>query len=267
MASPRFVTAPLPCWPAWPLPVASRLLSTLFAAVPPSLPPGPPPYPGQQIRGSIATPRADVYAFGLIVYEMLTGRPASSARAGMPPAGHSSHALFTLPPGDPEGRCMIEPGVAARQPAYRALSGQLRDYLSVAPHLGNTGYSLTVAGHEDMTSAAIDVAFAASDPGALAEAFDAQGVGRAAAVIWTTTPWTLPSNQFAAIHPELTYAIVTRPDDGSRNGRPGRGRPTPTRSGLSCMLRPWRGSRPDQPRAGQGTIRAGSSRPSDSRRG
>ena len=24
-------------------------------------------------------------------------------------------------------------------------------------------------------------------------------------VAWTTTPWTLPSNQFAAVHPELTY--------------------------------------------------------------
>ncbi|MGV3484989.1 MAG: isoleucine--tRNA ligase [Planctomycetaceae bacterium] len=28
-------------------------------------------------------------------------------------------------------------------------------------------------------------------------------------VIWTTTPWTLPSNQFAAVHPDLEYSIVT----------------------------------------------------------
>ncbi len=27
-------------------------------------------------------------------------------------------------------------------------------------------------------------------------------------VVWTTTPWTLPSNQFAAVNPELDYAIV-----------------------------------------------------------
>ena len=33
-------------------------------------------------------------------------------------AGHSSHALFTLPPGDPEGRCMIEPGVACNHCGY-----------------------------------------------------------------------------------------------------------------------------------------------------
>ncbi len=27
-------------------------------------------------------------------------------------------------------------------------------------------------------------------------------------LVWTTTPWTLPSNQFAAVHPELEYATV-----------------------------------------------------------
>jgi hypothetical protein len=33
-------------------------------------------------------------------------------------AGHSSHALFTLSPGDPDGRCMIEPGVACNHCGY-----------------------------------------------------------------------------------------------------------------------------------------------------
>jgi isoleucyl-tRNA synthetase len=28
------------------------------------------------------------------------------------------------------------------------------------------------------------------------------------AVIWTTTPWTLPSNQAVSVHPELEYALV-----------------------------------------------------------
>jgi isoleucyl-tRNA synthetase len=27
-------------------------------------------------------------------------------------------------------------------------------------------------------------------------------------LVWTTTPWTLPSNQFAAVHPDLDYATV-----------------------------------------------------------
>jgi hypothetical protein len=45
---------------------------------------------------------------------------AEAPRYGTPHriAGHSSHALFTLPPGDPEGRCMIEPGVACSHCGY-----------------------------------------------------------------------------------------------------------------------------------------------------
>ncbi len=35
-------------------------------------------------------------------------------------------------------------------------------------------------------------------------------------LVWTTTPWTLPSNQFAAVHPELTYAVVNDADLGRR---------------------------------------------------
>ena len=35
-------------------------------------------------------------------------------------------------------------------------------------------------------------------------------------LVWTTTPWTLPSNQFAAVHPELTYATVLDVETGHR---------------------------------------------------
>ena len=34
-------------------------------------------------------------------------------------------------------------------------------------------------------------------------------------LVWTTTPWTLPSNQFAAVKPDLEYSVV-RFADGSR---------------------------------------------------
>ena len=33
-------------------------------------------------------------------------------------------------------------------------------------------------------------------------------------LIWTTTPWTLPSNQFAAVHPDLTYAYARDSESG-----------------------------------------------------
>jgi isoleucyl-tRNA synthetase len=33
-------------------------------------------------------------------------------------------------------------------------------------------------------------------------------------LVWTTTPWTLPSNQFAAVHPELEYSVLGTEHDG-----------------------------------------------------
>jgi isoleucyl-tRNA synthetase len=63
--------------------------------------------------------------------------------------------------------------------------------------------------YEDKTSPAIDVAFDAVDAAAAARAFGAsQAPARVAAVIWTTTPWTLPGNQAIAAHPELEYELV-----------------------------------------------------------
>ena len=35
-------------------------------------------------------------------------------------------------------------------------------------------------------------------------------------LVWTTTPWTLPSNQFVAVHPELEYSVVTDGDEGQK---------------------------------------------------
>ncbi|MDX2198716.1 MAG: isoleucine--tRNA ligase [Phycisphaerae bacterium] len=39
--------------------------------------------------------------------------------------------------------------------------------------------------------------------------------GRTSLLVWTTTPWTLLSNHFAAVHPELDYALVEDPGDGT----------------------------------------------------
>ena len=56
--------------------------------------------------------------------------------------------------------------------------------------------------YEDRTSPAIDVAFPFVDLKRLARAFGFTHLYEPAfAVIWTTTPWTLPANQAVAVHP------------------------------------------------------------------
>jgi isoleucyl-tRNA synthetase len=63
--------------------------------------------------------------------------------------------------------------------------------------------------YEDKTSPAIDVAFRAVDVAAAARVFGlATPPASIAAVIWTTTPWTLPGNQAVAAHPEFEYELV-----------------------------------------------------------
>lgn len=62
--------------------------------------------------------------------------------------------------------------------------------------------------YADRTDPAIDVAFPFADKTALAKAFGVSGVDDGAIVIWTTTPWTIPSNQALNIHPEFDYALV-----------------------------------------------------------
>jgi isoleucyl-tRNA synthetase len=65
--------------------------------------------------------------------------------------------------------------------------------------------------HEDKNSPAIDVAFEvhANHADKLAQAFGLTHLrGPAFAVIWTTTPWTLPANEAVSIHPEFDYDLI-----------------------------------------------------------
>ena len=64
--------------------------------------------------------------------------------------------------------------------------------------------------YEDKTDIAIDVGFAFDDPSAVAKAFglDALPKPTGQIVIWTTTPWTIPSNQALNLHPEFSYSLV-----------------------------------------------------------
>ncbi len=64
--------------------------------------------------------------------------------------------------------------------------------------------------YEDRTDPAIDVGFAFAERERIARAF---GLERLAdrpgfAVIWTTTPWTLPANQALNVHPDYRYHLV-----------------------------------------------------------
>ncbi|MBK8120360.1 MAG: class I tRNA ligase family protein [Sulfuritalea sp.] len=66
--------------------------------------------------------------------------------------------------------------------------------------------------YQDKKSPAIDVGFRldAAERGRLAHAFGitALPVGDCFAVIWTTTPWTIPANQALNMHPDFTYELV-----------------------------------------------------------
>lgn len=62
--------------------------------------------------------------------------------------------------------------------------------------------------YEDVNSPAIDVGFKVVDNTALGQAFGVDITGNAFAVIWTTTPWTLPANQAVSVHPKLNYDLV-----------------------------------------------------------
>ena len=63
--------------------------------------------------------------------------------------------------------------------------------------------------YEDRTSPAIDVAFRVHDNAALAKLLRFTHIYEPVfAVIWTTTPWTLPANQAVSVHPEFDYVLV-----------------------------------------------------------
>ncbi len=66
--------------------------------------------------------------------------------------------------------------------------------------------------YEDRTSPAIDVAFPFIDLKQLARPFGYTHLYEPAyAVIWTTTPWTLPANQAVSVHPQFHYNLVRTP--------------------------------------------------------
>jgi isoleucyl-tRNA synthetase len=64
--------------------------------------------------------------------------------------------------------------------------------------------------YQDKRDPAIDVGFPFAEPAKIAKAFglDKLPTDKGYAVIWTTTPWTIPANQALNVHPEFDYVLV-----------------------------------------------------------
>ncbi|MDO8652599.1 MAG: isoleucine--tRNA ligase [Undibacterium sp.] len=71
--------------------------------------------------------------------------------------------------------------------------------------------------YENKRDPSIDVGFPFAEFDKLAAAFklDKLPLDKGYCVIWTTTPWTIPSNQALNMHPEFTYALVQTVRDGA----------------------------------------------------
>ncbi len=68
--------------------------------------------------------------------------------------------------------------------------------------------------YQDKVSCSIYAKYPVVDQDALAAAVpDLSGEGAVSVVIWTTTPWTLPSSQAVSMHAELDYVVVQAGND------------------------------------------------------
>ncbi len=70
--------------------------------------------------------------------------------------------------------------------------------------------------YQDKRDPAIDVGFAFHEHDKIAKAFGLAKLPTETGFIniWTTTPWTIPSNQALNVHPEIIYALVQTERDG-----------------------------------------------------
>ncbi|HTJ84694.1 MAG TPA: isoleucine--tRNA ligase [Polyangiaceae bacterium] len=60
-----------------------------------------------------------------------------------------------------------------------------------------------------LSSAEVGLGYKTVDDPSVFVAFPFAGDDKTALLVWTTTPWTLPSNMYAAVHPSFEYAFVT----------------------------------------------------------
>ena len=71
--------------------------------------------------------------------------------------------------------------------------------------------------YQDKTSFSIDVAYPVAQPSQLEAAFPSlPGEGDISVLIWTTTPWTIPSSQAISVGADLTYCLVQCGKNGTQ---------------------------------------------------
>ena len=150
-------------------------------------------------------PRAEVQAKSrAYANEQIAQQMADFKRVGV--LGDWEHPYRTMDFGNEAGEIRVLKRLIERGYVYRGLKPVYWCF--------DCGSSLAEFEIEyaDRTSTAIDVAFAAADPAALAAAFGVPRIdGDAFAVVWTTTPWTIPANQALNLNPKLEYALVATP--------------------------------------------------------
>jgi len=149
--------------------------------------------------------RADVQARSrAYTTEQIAQQMADFQRVGV--LGDWEHPYRTMDYGNEAGEIRVLKRIIERGFVYRGLKPVYWCF--------DCGSSLAEFEIEyaDRTSTTIDVAFLAAEPDALAAAFGVAPLEREAfAVIWTTTPWTLPANQALNLNPDLEYALVDTP--------------------------------------------------------
>ncbi|MGZ5713255.1 MAG: isoleucine--tRNA ligase [Caldimonas sp.] len=146
--------------------------------------------------------RADVQAKSrAFATEQIAQQMADFKRVGV--LGDWEHPYLTMDFGNEAGEIRVLKRIVERGFVYRGLKPVYWCF--------DCGSSLAEFEIEyaDRKSTTVDVAFLAADPAALAAAFGVAPFAKDAfAVIWTTTPWTLPANQALNLNPLLEYALV-----------------------------------------------------------
>jgi len=67
--------------------------------------------------------------------------------------------------------------------------------------------------YEDKSSIAIDVKFNCINSNDLKSIFKTKEIGSVSAIIWTTTPWTLPANEAISVNPNFEYGLYKNKND------------------------------------------------------